>query len=79
MIKTVKLNTAEDANEFAEIAKRYGDSLFLRLNGYFFPTSLPFYILKDLISLNQSDPIKLRFDDEIISAILLDFKKWIVK
>ncbi len=75
MIKKIKLVTINDIKEFANIASRYGDKLSVKSEHYVVPACS----IMSLMSLNLSNPVKLSFDEDYISAIMLDFKKWIVE
>lgn len=75
MIKKIELITINDIKDFVNIAGRYGDKLCVKSDHYIVPACS----LMSVMSLDLSKPVKLSFDDEIVSAILLDFKKWIVE
>ena len=74
VVKKIKLETISDIKEFVNVASRYGDSLALKSGNYIVPACS----IMSVISLDLTNPVKLCFDESIISAIMLDFKEWIV-
>ncbi len=75
MVKKIKLVTVDDVKEFTNIASRYGDKLTIKTDRYIVPACS----LMSVISLDLTKPVKLSFDGDYISAIMLDFKKWIAE
>lgn len=75
MTKKIKLETIADIKEFVNIASRYGDKLCIK-SGYYV---VPACSLMSIIALDLSNPVKMCFDDGYTSAIVLDFKKWLVE
>ena len=75
MIKKIEFITIDDIKEFVDIASRYGDTLCVKSQHYIVPACS----LIGVMSLDLSKPVKLSFENELVSAISLDFKKWLLE